>query len=55
MYRVKEEYIDNWYGAQTLEEIEESQRSGFDMEEIERLAREWDVSLEVLMEQVEEI
>lgn len=55
-YRVIEEYICAWYGSEaTMSEIEASQKSGIAIEEIERLATEWCVDVESLMEQVEEI
>ena len=55
MYRVLDSFIDNWYNGQTTEEIEQAQKAGFPYSEIERLAREWDMTAEELMEQVEEI
>lgn len=48
-YRVKPEYMDNWlaHGDSADEVI-------VDENEINRLAREWGMSVEDLMEQVEE-
>jgi 2-iminoacetate synthase ThiH len=53
-YTVKEEYIDQWYGSATTEEIEEAQEKGFTAEDINRLANDWGTSVNDLMEQVEE-
>ena len=53
-YIVKSEFIDKWYGNATNEEIEEAQAKGFTEEDISRLAMDWGVSAEDLMEQVEE-
>ena len=49
MYRVKEEYFDDWSFGESYSDAPISE------EEIERLAKEWDKSVEDLMEQVEEI
>lgn len=55
-YRVIEEYICAWYGSEaTMTEIESAQESGMTIDEIERLAAEWGMDVESLMEQVEEI
>ena len=54
MYTVKSEFIDNWFGSASTDEIEEAQEKGFTAEDISRLARDWGVSVEDLMEQVEE-
>lgn len=48
-YRVKPEYMDNWLAhGDSADEII------VDENEINRLAREWGMSVEDLMEQVEE-
>lgn len=49
MYRVKEEYFDDWGFGESYSDAPISE------EEIERLAKEWDKPVEELMEQVEEI
>lgn len=54
-YIVKSEFIDQWFGNATTEEIEEAQANGFTTEDISRLACDWGVSVEELMEQVEEL
>ena len=54
-YRVLDEYIDQWYGSMSLKEIESAQKEGLNMEEIRRLSEEWGVSLEKLIEEVEQI
>ena len=46
-YRVKDEFVDSW----TSEDVSPLIVTG---EEIKRLAREWDVSVEELMDEVEE-
>ena len=48
-YIVKPEYEDSWYGGISTDEW-----GPIDESEIRRLAREWDVPFEELMEQVEE-
>ena len=48
MYRIMSEYWDEW-GANTEEE------AVVDMAEIERLAAEWETSVESLLEQCEEV
>ena len=48
-YRVKSEYVYEWCYGQDMEECI------VDDEEIERLARGWDRTVEELMEEVEEI
>lgn len=53
-YIVKSEFIDQWFGSATTEEIEEAQANGFTAEDINRLAMDWGTSAEDLMEQVEE-
>lgn len=53
-YIVKSEFIDQWFGRSTTEEIEEAQANGFTEEDISRMAAEWCVPAEDLMEQVEE-
>jgi uncharacterized protein YidB (DUF937 family) len=53
-YIVKSEFIDQWFGSATTEEIEAAQEKGFTAEDINRLAMDWGVSEEDLMEQVEE-
>ncbi len=45
-YRVIDEYVSTWGDADEII---------VDSNEIERLSREWDVPVEVLLEQVEEI
>ena len=55
MYRVKDEFIDSWYGNQSTDEIAASQSAGFDYDEIKRLAADWGTDIDDLMEQVEEI
>ncbi len=53
-YIVKSEYIDQWFGNASIEEIEAAQAKGFTEEDINRLAMDWGVSADDLMEQVEE-
>ena len=55
MYTVKSEFIDQWFGSASTDEIEKAQAKGFTAEDISRLARDWGVSAEDLMEQVEEM
>lgn len=50
-YHVLPEYQDSWYGGLSTEEIGDAIVTEA---EIERLAREWGVTVEDLMEQVEE-
>lgn len=47
-FKVRSEYIDKWT-SEALDELT------VDEEEIRRLSKEWDVPVENLMEQVEEI
>lgn len=48
-YKVKPEYLDNWLAhGDSADEVIVSE------EEINRLAREWGMTVEDLMEQVEE-
>lgn len=54
-YRVKDEYIDQWYGSESTDAIEAQQEKGFTLEEVKRLASEWGCSVDDLMEQLEEI
>lgn len=54
-YRVRDEFIDAWYGSQSTDEIEAAQATGLDYSEIRRLAVEWGADVDDLMEQVEEI
>lgn len=54
-YRVKDEYIDQWYGSESTDAIEAQQEKGFTFEEVKRLASEWGCSVDDLMEQLEEI
>ena len=51
-YHVLPEYQDAWYGNLSTEEIGDAIVTEA---EIQRLAREWGVAVEELMEQVEEI
>lgn len=51
-YKVKPEYQDAWFGGLSTDEIGDAIVT---KEEIERLAREWDMSVEELMDQVEEV
>lgn len=53
-YIVKSEYIDQWFGNASTEEIEAAQAKGFTEDDISRMANDWSVSVEDLMEQVEE-
>ena len=54
-YRVKPEYIDAWYGDATTEEIEAAQANGMNIKDIRNLAKDWSVSVDELMDQVEEM
>lgn len=51
-YHVLPEYQDSWYGGLSTEEIGDAIVTET---EIQRLAREWGVAVDKLMEQVEEI
>lgn len=47
-YKIKEEYLDRWGEDVTADDI-------VTQEELERLASEWEIPVEELMEQLEEI
>lgn len=51
-YRVRPEFWDMWFGGMSTDEIGNAEVSS---EEISRLAVEWGVTVEELMEQVEEV
>ena len=50
-YRVKDEFIDEWFGNLSTDEIGDATVTEV---EILRLSNEWGVSVDDLMEQVEE-
>ena len=52
---VRPEHIDAWYGNADPEEINAAQAIGLSMDDINGLSVGWDVPLEKLMEQVEEM
>lgn len=54
-YIVKPEYIDDFYGILSIEEVNECQTEGIDSEEIERLSRGWGTPVEEIMEMLEEL
>ena len=54
-YRVRDEFIDAWYGSSFADEISHSQIEGITYQEIVDLANAWMMPFEDLMEQVEEI
>ena len=52
-YRIKDEYLDAWTGGNIYNADETPEI--VDEVEIERLAHEWEVPVETLMEQVDEV
>ena len=48
MYRIKDEFLDLWT-------VYDGQSDTVDLEEIKWLAQEWDMPLDQLMDQVEEV
>lgn len=54
-YRVKEQYIDFWYDCFTSDEIAAAQEVGMTMADIELLASDWDIPVDELMAEVEEV
>ena len=54
-YRVKDEFIDGWYGNASSDEIEHDQARGFSYAELVDLSDAWSISLYDLLQQVEEI
>lgn len=54
-YRVLDEYIDSWYGNNSMEEIAEKQEEGWSINEIKALARDWAKDENELLDELEEI
>lgn len=54
-YRVTEGNINDFYGDASTDEIEKKQRDGFTADEINDLARGWEMPVNEVMNMVEEI
>lgn len=54
-YKVREAYMERWYWNVEPDVVEDVQSNGMDLEEIERLAEGWGVTVNELLEQVESI
>lgn len=54
-YKVREAYMERWYWNVEPDVVEEVQRDGMDLDEIERLAEGWGVTVNELLRQVESI
>ena len=54
-FRVKDKFIDGWYGSSSADEISHSQIEGITYQEIVDLANAWMMPVEDLLQQVEAI
>ena len=55
MYRVKNEFIPEFYSNAQTDEINAKQESGWTLDELSELAREWAMEFDDPMQRMEEI
>ena len=52
-YRIREEYVEEWKARLSPEEYEALVKKGVDIQDIVAFAREWDMALQRVLDQVE--